>query len=536
MDQQKSEGVEMRIQYHDEPMRGARIKVIGVGGGGGNAVNRMIQAHMEGVEFIAANTDVQALKASQAPVKLQLGVRLTSGLGAGANPDVGRRAALEDSEKIIEALEGADMVFVTAGLGGGTGTGAAPVIASLASEMGILTVAVVTCPFGFEGKRRQRQAEQGLNELLESVDTMIVIPNEKLLAVAKDAGFFESFRIADDVLRQGVQGISDIITIPGIINRDFADVKTTMAGMGHAVMGTAVRSGNNRAREAAQAAMASPLLEEGAIDGARGILINITGSSTLKLNEVNEASSLIQSAAHEDANIIFGAVLDETMGDDVKITVIASGFRDQNQERRKRLLDVAEASVLSVPDDSGPITTVSLVSATPVSIADSSAPLAPVPQTKPGNWLREPDPEPVLAPPAPPRFLSQEEEPEEEQNEAVEPHETRGAVIEPAYNSSSSAAVTFEPTVPEPVEPVRNYQVEEPEPVIPAYRPKFAELAEEPAYIRREEYAPRYQREDHSQAEPEAQPADPAPIPYRETNEATQPDLDKPTFLRRLGF
>jgi cell division protein FtsZ len=270
--QQMNEAGVMRIQYHDEPLRGARIKVIGVGGGGGNAVNRMIQARMEGVEFIAANTDVQALKLSQAPVKLQLGVRLTMGLGAGANPDIGRRAALEDSDKIIEALEGADMVFVTAGLGGGTGTGAAPVIASLASEMGILTVAVITRPFAFEGKRRLQQAERGLKELLESVDTMIVIPNEKLLAVAKDAGFFESFRIADDVLRQGVQGISDIITIPGIINRDFADVKTTMAGMGHAVMGTAIRSGENRAIEAAQAAMASPLLEAGAIDGARGIL------------------------------------------------------------------------------------------------------------------------------------------------------------------------------------------------------------------------------------------------------------------------
>ena len=302
----------------------------------------MIQAGLEGVEFIAANTDVQALKLSLAPVKLQLGVRLTSGLGAGANPDVGRRAALEDSEKIIEALEGADMVFVTAGLGGGTGTGAAPVIASLASEMGILTVAVITRPFAFEGKRRLQQAERGLKELLESVDTMIVIPNEKLLAVAKDAGFFESFRIADDVLRQGVQGISDIITIPGIINRDFADVKTTMAGMGHAVMGTAIRSGDNRAKEAAQAAMASPLLDAGAIDGARGILINITGSSNLKLSEVNEASSLIQSSAHEDANIIFGAVLDERMGDEVKITVIATGFRDQMPERRARMLDVEE--------------------------------------------------------------------------------------------------------------------------------------------------------------------------------------------------
>ena len=290
------------------------------------------------MEFIAANTDVQALEGSNAPVKLQLGVKLTSGLGAGANPDVGRRAALEDSDKIIEALEGADMVFVTAGLGGGTGTGAAPVIASLASEMGALTIAVVTRPFAFEGKRRAMQAERGLQELLESVDTLIVIPNDKLLTTAKDAGFFESFRIADDILRQGVQGISDIITIPGVINRDFADVKTTMAGMGYSVMGTAVRSGENRAREAAMAAMASPLLEAGAIDGARGILINITGSSSLKLSEVIEASSIIQKAAHEDANIIFGAVLDETLGDEVKFTVIATGFREAMPARRERMM------------------------------------------------------------------------------------------------------------------------------------------------------------------------------------------------------
>jgi cell division protein FtsZ len=336
----------LRIHYHDETQRSARIKVIGVGGGGNNAVNRMIAAHVEGVEFIAANTDAQALEGSNAPVKLQLGVKLTSGLGAGANPDIGRRAALEDSDKIIEALEGADMVFVTAGLGGGTGTGAAPVIASLASEMGALTVAVVTRPFAFEGKRRTLQAERGMQELLESVDTLIVIPNEKLLAVAKDAGFFESFRIADDVLRQGVQGISDIITIPGVINRDFADVKTTMAGMGYSVMGTAVRSGPERAKEAAMAAMASPLLEAGAIDGARGILINITGSSSLKLNEVNEASTIIQNAAHEDANIIFGAVLDETMGEEVKITVIATGFKSDMPARRERML--AEATLPTI--------------------------------------------------------------------------------------------------------------------------------------------------------------------------------------------
>jgi cell division protein FtsZ len=405
-DQQKTEAAaEMRIQFHEEDPRGARIKVIGVGGGGGNAVNRMIQAGLEGVEFIAANTDVQALKLSLAPVKLQLGVRLTAGLGAGANPDVGRRAALEDSEKIIESLEGADMVFVTAGLGGGTGTGAAPVIASLASEMGILTVAVITRPFGFEGKRRLQQAERGLKELIESVDTMIVIPNEKLLAVAKDAGFFESFRIADDVLRQGVQGISDIITIPGIINRDFADVKTTMAGMGHAVMGTALRSGANRAVEAAQAAMASPLLDAGAIDGARGILINITGSSNLKLSEVNEASSLIQSSAHEDANIIFGAVLDERMGDEVKITVIATGFRDQMPERRARMLNVEALPVVSVP------------------VVSTDA------------WMREkaPAPPPV---PAPPRFMSEEDE----ANDAVaEPEFVAAAVGQPRAEIAEQA-------------------------------------------------------------------------------------------------
>ena len=326
---------EIRIQYHEENLRGAKIKVIGVGGGGGNAVNRMIAASMEGVEFIAANTDRQALTLSQAPVKLQLGGKLTSGLGAGANPDIGRQAALEDSGKILEALDGADMVFVTAGLGGGTGTGAAPVIASLASEMGALTVAVVTKPFAFEGKRRMAQAERGMQELLESVDTMIVIPNEKLLAVAKDAGFFESFRIADDVLRQGVQGISDIITSPGIINRDFADVKAIMAGMGYAVMGTATAAGKDRTTEAAQRSIASPLLEAGAIDGARGILINITGSSSLKLAEVQQACTIIQGAAHEDANIIFGAVLDEKMKDSVKITVIATGFKESEMRRQR---------------------------------------------------------------------------------------------------------------------------------------------------------------------------------------------------------
>src|ERR1700722_8771489 len=324
---------DIRIHYQDDVPRGARIKALGVGGGGNNAVNRMIAANVVGVEFIAANTDVQALQVSNAPVKLQLGVKLTNGLGAGANPEVGRKAALEDSDKIIEALEGSDMVFVTTGLGGGTGTGAAPIIASLASEMGALTVAVVTKPFAFEGKRRMQQAERGIAELMDSVDTTIVIPNEKLLAVAQDAGFFESFRVADDILRQGVQGISDIIAIPGIINRDFADVKAIMARMGYAVMGTASASGARRAIEAAQKAIASPLLEAGAIDGARGILINITGSASLKLAEVQEACTIIQNAAHEDANIIFGAVLDEKMKDAGKITVIATGFREVRSAR-----------------------------------------------------------------------------------------------------------------------------------------------------------------------------------------------------------
>ena len=393
-----SEGEEMRIQYHDDVPSGAKIKVIGVGGGGGNAVNRMISARVEGVEFIAANTDVQALQLSAAPVKLQLGVKLTSGLGAGANPDVGRRAALEDSEKIIEALEGADMVFVTAGMGGGTGTGAAPVIASLASEMGALTVAVVTRPFGFEGKRRMAQAERGMQELLDSVDTMIVIPNEKLLAVAQDAGFFESFRVADDVLRQGVQGISDIITIPGIINRDFADVKTTMAGMGYAVMGTAQRSGENRAIAAAQAAMASPLLEDGAIDGARGILINISGSSNLKLSEVNVASTLIQSAAHEDANIIFGAVLDETMGDDVKITVIATGFRQSASGQRDILAAVKGQSATPRQSSTPPAPAAATPSRKPRFASELESDEAPVSAARQSALVSEPE---LFSQPAP---------------------------------------------------------------------------------------------------------------------------------------
>jgi len=377
---------DIRIQFNEEPRNNAKIKVVGVGGGGSNAVNRMIDARLEGVEFIVANTDLQALQMSRAEIKIQLGVKLTNGLGAGANPEVGRKAALEDADKIIEALEGADMVFVTAGMGGGTGTGAAPIIASLATEMGALTVGVVTRPFGFEGKRRMSQAERGLAELIDSVDTTIVIPNEKLLAVARDAGFFESFRVADDILRQAVQGISDIITIPGIINRDFADVKAIMAGMGYAVMGTAMSRGDMRAVQAAQAAIASPLLEAGAIDGARGILINITGSSSLKLAEVNDASSIIQNAAHEDANIIFGAVLDEKMEDAVKITVIATGFKTEYPQRRERnaaASAITHARGISVPHTSSMaahISTPRLEDIEPLTAPEPVAGVAPSPR------------------------------------------------------------------------------------------------------------------------------------------------------------
>jgi cell division protein FtsZ len=321
---------DLRVDFSDETRQGAKLKVIGVGGGGGNAVNRMIAAQLEGIEFMVANTDRQALSASQAPLKIQLGAKLTKGLGAGANPDVGRRAALEDTEKIIEALEGADMVFITAGLGGGTGTGGAPIVAGLARELGALTVAVVTKPFAFEGKRRLMQAEQGLNELSEHVDTVICIPNERLMQfVDKGTSFFEAFRIADDILRQGVQGISDIITITGIINRDFADIKTIMEGMGYAVMGTATASGEGRAVLATRQAIESPLLEDASINGAQGILLNITGSSLLTLHEVHEASTIVQQAAADNANIIFGAVLDESMKDAVKVTVIATGIKSE---------------------------------------------------------------------------------------------------------------------------------------------------------------------------------------------------------------
>jgi cell division protein FtsZ len=319
-----------------ENRTGARIKVVGIGGGGSNAVNRMVAAGLDGVEFIVANTDLQALKMNAAPNKLQIGAKLTKGLGAGADPNVGRQAALEDTDKLIEALDGADMVFVTTGLGGGTGTGAAPVIASLASELGALTIAVVTKPFRFEGRKRQIQAERGLDELRECVDTVITIPNERLLAtIARSTSLNDAFSSADDVLRQAIQGISDLILVPGLINLDFADVKTIMSGMGFAIMGTGLAEGEERAMNAANLAISSPLLEDASVSGARGVIINVTGGPDLSLVEVSEASGIIQEAAHEEANIIFGAVVDPKMAGKVKITVIATGFERPSLSQSK---------------------------------------------------------------------------------------------------------------------------------------------------------------------------------------------------------
>jgi cell division protein FtsZ len=318
---------DLRMTLAADARRGAKIKVIGVGGGGSNAVNRMVEVGLGGVEFIVANTDLQALDHAKSAVKLQIGHKLTKGLGAGADPNIGRQAALEDTDNIIQTLSGADMIFVTTGLGGGTGTGAAPVIASLASELGALTIAVVTKPFRFEGKKRALQAEAGLDALRECVDTVITIPNERLLSIIdRRTTMNDAFTLADDVLRQAIQGISDLILVPGMINLDFADVKTIMSGMGVAMMGTGMAEGENRAMQAAQKAIASPLLEDSTVNGARGVIINVTGGPDLSLIEVNEASCVIQEAAHEDANIIFGAVVDPDLVGKVKITVIATGF------------------------------------------------------------------------------------------------------------------------------------------------------------------------------------------------------------------
>lgn len=329
-----SENTKNKLKFHlVEDNSGANIKVVGIGGGGGNAINRMIETGIEGVEFIAVNTDLQALNSNDAETKLQIGNQLTKGLGSGGRPDIGREAALEDTEKFVEILEGADMAFLTAGLGGGTGTGATPIIANLASEMDILAIAIVTLPFEFEGKIRARQAQEGLTELKSAVDTVISIPNERLLqTVNLDTSIQDAFKMADDILRQAVQGISDLITKPGIINLDFADVKSIMKGMGMAFMGTGLASGENRAVDAAQKAISSPLLIDTTIEGAQGVLINITGGKDITLHEVSKASQLIHELAHPEANIIFGTVVDESMKEMVKVTVIATGF-DQQQEK-----------------------------------------------------------------------------------------------------------------------------------------------------------------------------------------------------------
>jgi cell division protein FtsZ len=386
---------DLKYEMEEELRPGTRIKVIGVGGGGCNAVARMVQEGMEGVEFYVMNTDSQALSACKVPNKLQLGPRMTKGLGAGSNPEIGRQAALENTDRIVEVLQGADMVFVTAGLGGGTGTGAAPVIASLAKELEALTVAVVTKPFGFEGSRRMKLAEEGLGRLASTVDTVIAIPNDRLLAlVPRGTSFFESFKVADDLLRQAVQGISDIIVTPGLINRDFSDIKATMTGMGYAMMGTAIGRGEKAAVEAARQAISCPLLEDSRICGSRGVLINITGSSRLGLHEVNEACSIIREAANcEDVQINFGVIMNEDMADAVKITVIATGFQPENAPiaDRRNSIDVRLQPRLPEP-------------ATMVAAMPASAP-APMPTPAPAavmERLPEPEPEPELvAEPAP---------------------------------------------------------------------------------------------------------------------------------------
>lgn len=336
------------IEFADDAEMQARIKVVGVGGGGGNALNTMIQSGLDGVEFIAANTDMQALEANFAPTKIQLGPALTKGLGAGANPDVGRKAALEDVQRVSEALEGTDMVFITAGMGGGTGTGGAPIIAQIARDLGALTVGVVTKPFLFEGKRRMRNAESGIEELAAAVDTIITIPNQKLLVLDDDdMSLLEAFRRADDVLVQAVRGISDLITHSGMINVDFADVKTIMSNMGRALMGTGYGKGERRALEAAEMAINSPLLDEVSVEGATGILINFTAGPDVRLKEINEAASLVQQEAHEEANIIFGLVTDMDMGDVVKVTVIATGF-----DQHATSVEEAVAQTVSAPRQS----------------------------------------------------------------------------------------------------------------------------------------------------------------------------------------
>lgn len=397
----------LKFAIQEESILGTKIKVIGVGGGGSNAVARMMNEGVTGVEFHIMNTDAQALKACPVPNKLALGTKLTNGLGAGADPSVGRQAALEDTERIIEVLEGADMVFVTAGLGGGTGTGAAPVVASLAKELNALTVAVVTKPFAFEGPRRTKAAERGLAEIGGTVDTVISVPNERLLQlVPKGTSFFEAFKLADDILRQAVQGIADIITVPGLINRDFSDIRSIMLGMGYAMMGSAAARGESASIEAAKLAISSPLMEEGGVKGARGVLINITASSRLSLHDVNEACSLIRSATdNEDAQVNFGVVLNESLEDEVRITVIATGFQRENlpqiTRRGHEQVSQAAASASSAPTFREPMP---FREPEPVYEAPAAA-AAPEPATAPAAHEEEQQPQLPLSDLDTPAFL-----------------------------------------------------------------------------------------------------------------------------------
>ncbi len=401
-----------RFEMADDPATGTRIKVIGIGGGGGNAVARMMGAGLAGIELYVLNTDRQSLINSPVPNKVAMGVKLTNGLGAGANPEIGRQAALEDTERIIEVLEGADMVFITAGLGGGTGTGAAPIVASLAKELGALTVAVVTRPFDFEGGRRRRVAEKGLSELAATVDTVIAVPNQRLLdVVGDDTSFLDAFQMADDVLLQAVRGIADIIMTPGLINRDFADVRAIMAGMGHAILSSATASGPKAAVEAARKAITCPLLDEGGVAGARGLLINISGSKTLRIRDINEACMVVAEATgNEDVQMSFGVVVSEGPSDDVKVTVIATGF------------------------DRGGIVAEPVAVPRPHAKRTASVP-APVPEIVPEP---QPDPEPEPAP-EPPR-----QEPLAFAGPAPEP-----VVAEPPPPSRTAPAEEYEP-VPQP--------------------------------------------------------------------------------------
>jgi cell division protein FtsZ len=424
---------DLKYELAEEPRAGARIKVVGVGGGGCNAVARMVRQGLDGVEFYAVNTDLQALAACEAPNKLQLGAKMTCGLGAGSNPEIGRQAALENTDRIVEMLQGADMVFVTAGLGGGTGTGAAPVIASLSKELGALTVAVVTKPFGFEGPRRMRLADEGLASLASMVDTVIAIPNDRLLAlVPRGTSFFEAFKVADDLLRQAVEGMRDIIVTPGMINRDFADIKATMVGMGYAMMGTAVARGENAAVEAARQAISCPMLEDSRIAGSRGILINITGSSQLGLHEVHEACSIIREAAEcDDVQINFGVILNESMGDAVKLTVIATGFQPEREPAPERRnpngvvpvvrVRMSEAdAVLELPPPPAifvPPPAISAPTSAPPVVAEPAAPPPPpLVEEEPENGqllLTGTEPEPDLEPESEPES-EPEPEPESE--------------------------------------------------------------------------------------------------------------------------